>query len=303
MARPQFQAPIFPNQDSPSDAGTGKCGSSYHTQYEVRSPYKSTNKYSTTLPVAYGETEIGIGDIKDSLPAISKASFLSALKAAIQGASEILQDYGKDGFIDATNKAVIIELINRAVSYMNNARKIREWWEGKYQPDSEVEVYGWQLTKDNVQGCNGFAPEKGGVYNGNSVTEFTCPTTADRDLHDADRQAYQQLLYAAMLNARCAQEAAATVGIYNKNKKYLESGSGGLGLATVVPPKKAPIGKLATGPVPPPTDHPDDPGSPPADTVPPDDATATSTPKKKKDNTMLLVGAAGLGLLIMKGRK
>lgn len=212
MARPQFPAPVFPNQKSPSETGTGKCGSSYHMAYSVHAPYKSVDKYSNTLPVAYSDTEIGLSDIEDSLPAIIKGAFNSALKEAIKGASEILHDYDKDGYIDDTNKAVILQLIGRANKYQTDARKIKEWWDGVYQPDPQVAVYGWRLQDENSNNCPGFAPTKGGVYTGNTVIEFTCPTPADKDLHDADRIAYQQLLYAAMLSARCVQEAAATVG-------------------------------------------------------------------------------------------
>lgn len=299
MARPQFQAPTFPNQKSPSEAGTGKCGSSYHIQYEVRAPYKSADKYSNVLPVAYSGTEIGQNDIEASLEEVSKEGFHSALKDAIKGALEILQDYSKDGYIDDANRAVIIKMVNRANNYQSQAKEIRDWWETKYQPDSAVAVYGWPLTKDNVQGCTSWAPNTGGVYVGGSggatALEFTCPTTADRDLHDADRLAYQQLLYAAMLNARCAQEAAATVGTYNRNKEFLEGLSGGMGLAKA-PPKKTPGGTITTK-VPPTSEHPEDP-EPEIDLEP-----ETSKPKKKKDNTLLLAGAAGLGLLILKGRK
>ena len=294
MARPQFPAPVFPSKDSPSKSGTGKCGSSYHMTYSVHAPYKGVDKYSNNLPVAYSDTEIGVSDINASLPAIIKGAFNSALKEAIKGASEILHSYDKDGYIDDTNKAVILQLISRANKYQTEARKIKEWWDGVYQPDPEVAVYGWGLNEESSHNCPGFAPTKGGVYTGNTVIEFTCPTPADGDLHDADRIAYQQLLYAAMLNARCAQEAAATVGTHNRNKEFFESISGGMGLATAPPPKSP--GKTITTGGPPTSDHPEDPE------VEPESEPAPKA-KKKKDNTLLIAGAAGLGLLILKGRK
>lgn len=301
MERPTFKAPIFPSQDSPSESGSGKCGSSYHIEYEVRSPYKSSDKYSNVLPIAYSGTEIGQNELEYSLPAVSDAKFLSALAAAIQGASEIFWNYYHDGFIDDTNKEVILQLISRAKQYQSQARTIRDWWETEYRPDSSEDVYGWPLTADNVRGCNGFAPNKGGVLlagsGGATSVEFTCPTNADRDLHAKDGKTYQQFLYAAMLNARCAQEAAATVGTYNRNKEFLEGLSGGMGLAKA-PPKKAPGGKITTE-VPPTGEQPED-SEPEID---PESEPEASKPKKKKDNTLLLAGAAGLGLLILKGRK
>jgi hypothetical protein len=293
MARPQFPAPTFPSKNSPSKSGTGKCGSSYHITYEVSSPYKSVQKYSDVLPVAYGETSIGHGDIDESLPAVMKDSFHSALKKAITGASEILHSYDKDGYIDDTNKAVIIKMINRAVSYMNDAKRIRDWWTGTYQPDSEVPVYGWPLDEDNVRGCDEFAPAKGGVYvggEGASVVEFTCPTIEDKAWHDADKMSYQQLLYASILNARCAQEAAATVGIHNQNKEFYDSRPGGMGLAQA--PAKAVMG-LASAP-PPSTGDPDE------QEPEPEQEQEASKPKKKKDNTLLIVGAAAAALLLFK---
>ncbi|GAF73814.1 unnamed protein product, partial [marine sediment metagenome] len=81
---------------------------------------------------------------------------------------------------------------------------------------------------------------------------------------------------------------------YNRNKEFFESISGGMGLATAPPPKSP--GKTITTEIPPTSEHPEDPEVEP-------EVEPAPKAKKKKDNTLLIAGAAGLGLLILKGRK
>ena len=270
-------------------------------QYEVRAPYKGVDKYSNVLPVAYGKLEISESDLSKSMPEISKTAFKDALKAAIQGAGEIAHGYRADGYIDDANNKVIWDLINLASKYSKQADEISKWWETEYSPDPDKEIYGWSIQDEKMRGCPYLAPNKGSLYmdigNGAEMVDFTCPTEADKINHDKDRSAYQQLLLAALMNARCAQEAAATVGTYSRNKEVFDSVSGGRGLSNA--PKRT--GKSITANVPPKSSQPEEETDPETDTS--EEMDTSEKPKKKKDNTILLAAAGILGLLMMKGKK
>jgi len=303
MERPQFSAPVLPSMESPSSTSSSKCGTNYHIPFEIRAPFKSTDKYSTTLPIAWSETSIGSVNISDSLPVALKGSFHVALKAAIEGAREILGKFDDEGYIDTANRTKINQMLARSEEYIQRAKEIREWWDEQYRPDPDAPIYGWPLSEDNVDGCQGFAPSKGGAYvslpgQGMTNIEFTCPTPEDAEKHDADRESYRGFLYAALVTARCAQEAAAAVGTFNRNKEYAEQLSGGMVLAQGAGGGSSPGKTLATGN--PPKSRPEDPSE---DGEPEVEVTPESKPKKKKDNTLLMVGAAGLGFLLLKGRR
>lgn len=50
------------------------------------------------------------------------------------------------------------------------------------------------------------------------ATAVRCPSNTDRHLHAADRELYRRLAGAALMWARCAQEAAYAVGLYRLNE-------------------------------------------------------------------------------------
>lgn len=294
MARPQFSEPIYPSQQSPSSISTASCGSSWDKPFEIRAPYKSTDKYSNVLPLIYVDREVASHHTEESLPIVMSTEFRGALNNAIVGALEILENYDSDGYIDAVNKEAIIELIERAGKYVERANKIRKWWEDEYRPATTKPVYGWPLEDDRMPGCLGFSPSVGTRWMVNQDIEFPCPTTQDRDNHDEDRAAYHNHLIAAMVNVRCAQEAAAAVGTYNRNKEFAESASGGMKLmsAKLKPSIKGTISATAVG------DDPDEPDEPTVEA----ELEPTATTTKKKGSGALLLGAAALGLLMM-GKK
>jgi hypothetical protein len=103
------------------------------------------------------------------------------------------------------------------------------------------------------------------------------------------------MMRATVITIRCAQEAAATVGIYNRNKKLYESSiSGGMKIGKAIP--SGGIGSIVSVSV-------DTGETIPGDPEDMDDSTTESTPKKKKKgNGLLIAGAAGLGLLLL-GKK
>ena len=296
MARPQFSEPIYPSQQSPSSTATASCGRSWDKPFEIRAPYKSTDKYSNMLPLVFVDREVASHHTEESLPIVMGTEFRGALNNAIIGAWEILENYDSDGYIDAANKEAISKLIKRAGKYVERANEIKKWWEDEYRPATTKPVYGWPLEDDRMPGCLGFSPSTGKRWMVNQEIEFPCPTDQDRENHDQDRSAYHNHLIAAMVNVRCAQEAAAAVGTYNRNKEFAGNIPGGMKLGQAKPKVKLTLASKAptTG------DIPED--EPPEDELIVEDEPESKPAKKKKSNALLLVGAAGLGLLMM-GRK
>lgn len=313
MPRPEFSSPILPSIDSPSSLSSGKCGSSWAVNSQVRAPYKSVDKYSDVLPAIYtADFGFGSDNVEDSFPPASSPLMKSSLKKAIKGAKEILGDYDGDGYIDAANKTAIKLIIARAEKYADQAKELWDWWDKSYRPDPDQPIYGWPLNADRMAMCSAWAPGTSSLMvslpiSGPTEIEFTCPTKADGDNHDKDRDVYATLIRAAVFNIRCAQEAASAVGIYNRNiEVYKAAVGGGMKISSATPSVNP--GSLLASVVPGPGDDPDEPGDEPGDDpdVPgdpddPDEATTTAT-KKKKGGGALLLGAVGLGLLMM-GKK
>ncbi|MHC4431045.1 MAG: hypothetical protein ACYTBS_04325, partial [Planctomycetota bacterium] len=246
MPRPTYPSPVFPTEDTPSSIGSAKCGGDWHIPHEIRAPYKTTDKYVNVLPAIYGDFGIQAdksnpGAVRSAVDKMTGSSFQTSLKNAVKGAKELLQNYYEDGYIDLTNRNAIRAMITRSETYIERAAAIRKWWEESYRPDQDKPVYGWPLQSENMNGCPGFYPTKGSVFTmvpgqGSTTVEFNCPTLDDKQKHEDDAYAYQQFLYAALINIRCAQEAAAAVGTFNRNKEYHEEQySGGMQLAPGVP--------------------------------------------------------------------
>ena len=328
---------LVPKMKSPASGRENKtCGADWNYSVEVRRPYKSVDKYVNALPPIFENYDAGAGDPDVSMPVLVSDDFIDALRDAIDGAKEILADYVDGGFMDSTNEKAIRTLINRADTYATDAVIYRNHWLGYRQnPDGfwysgPPWTKGWGLDKFNAPyGCNRLVtPAKVKTFemtnDGPAEVEYPCPSPVDRDQHDEDREKYQRLMQAALRNVRCAQEAAASVGTYLRNKAESDgAGAGGLGvsaafkkkkpklIATFHPSDEPPPG-LGEGGWPSlgasPADTEPDPGDPPI--IDPEIAEAleekaeqeeaAKKAPKKKDNTLLIAGAAALGLLLLK---
>jgi len=303
MPQPEFNPPVLPTRNSPSStAGSKTCGDSWSRQYEARSPYKSVDKYVDILPPIFldPDLEFGSGDADDSFPIASSYELRKAVEEAIKGAKEILDDYKDNGYIDPANNTAIKKIIAQAEVYRAQAYEMWNWWKDDFQPDTEKPVYGWPLADDRMTPCLDWAPATAGVTidlpgQGPTIIEFRCPTITHRAEHNTGRDVFATMMRATVITIRCAQEAAATVGIYNRNKKLYESSiSGGMKIGKAIP--SGGIGSIVSVSV-------DTGETIPGDPEDMDDSTTESTPKKKKKgNGLLIAGAAGLGLLLL-GKK
>lgn len=288
MARPVYNfEPKIPKQDSPIGKGS-QCGSSWHSRVEVRAPYKSTDKYVNALPLISERMEATSPNLDKSLPILLSNEFKLELDKAIDGAMEIFTSYKDDGYLDKKNKDTIAELIDRSKSYFNKAKALQNYWDNEYNSDPGKGPPGWPLiNKYYGHECNGkVAPEKGSFLTmspGAKVVEFVCPTQQIKDFHTQDRETFRDLMVAALLNCRCAQEAAAAVGTFNRNKESHTAGpqsSAGMAMAKSKPKRKPLMAKRV---------------------IPQEEEEEkVETSPKKKDNTIALVAVAGLGLLLLK---
>ena len=309
MPMPQFSPPVLPTRSSPSSTASSKtCGDSWSREYEARSPYKSVDKYVDILPPIFldPDLEFGSGSVEDSFPIASSYELRKAVEEAIKGAKEILDDYKDNGYIDPANNTAIKKIIAQAETYRAQAYEMWNWWKDDFQPDVEKPVYGWPLADDRMTPCLDWAPATAGVTidlpgQGPTIVEFRCPTITHRDDHKDGRDVFATMMRATVITIRCAQEAAATVGIYNRNKKLYEASvSGGMQLGKAKPRLK-PGTRLSMG-------VPSDgtvPGEEYEEEVEEPDVLLegeTTITKKKKGGGLLLLGAAGLGLLML-GKK
>ena len=342
-----------PRYKSPIPGIDGLCGTSYYDEIEVRVPYGGIDKYINRLPaypleifLARKPDKMEDPEFKQQLDYTLQLEVLNKIDDIIDDAADLRSAYAGDGLMDQENSSAISKLLNEARDHLNKAKKLKSHW-SKAWISSDLPK-GWPLDRQwfNDQCIDRFAPETFEVFTmtpqGAQTTEVVCP---EKDLyrdHQADRLLYVDLVRSALLKARCAQEAAAAVGTYNRNKKEYEKGMKGSAAKRLQMMQGAPsepldpidatrLGISIVGPgdgPPPPTDPPGttpfpmpQPGDPPPmgggfddeDGLPepePEDeeeeeeAPAPKRSKKKGGGSGLLIaGAAVLGLLAFSGKK
>jgi len=317
MDRPSFSEPKTPEMKSPAPEISEKlCGVSWNDPVRVRVPFRNIDKYEVHL-APFGDMEImpdpmGDPDFIKTSRAVKKRLDDGSIGEFVYSAREMLEGYKKEGLIDPKNYGIIDALIKRAGKYIDNGKRLWSYWATEYfTPNSHYVVDGWPLDKmDIFEGvvpavsslCGSkrapetvdheFWNESKGARGDWDIIKIGCPSAIDAHTHAGDRELFCRFGLAAVINARCAQEAATAVGIYNRNKKMQV----GLGVKARVS-ERPEIGALAAKMA---KEKEFDPGLiTPAEAVPPElPELKPEEPKpKKKDNTMLIVGAAALGIL------
>lgn len=247
---------ILPVEDSP--AGNWKCGESYQKTVTVTRPYLGTNNHEIELePIDWKDYE-SVGDVLVSVRKLR-------------------------GELNASNRRAIDKILQRADGYLKIAAQLEGWWLEEYSlsptgPDAnsrggwkdeskQARVTGWPFTQSTYPGCQGrgygepvrFAPD----------LVARCPSYQDQIDHQRDKEAWESLMRAAAINARCAQEAAWAVVLYRRNRA-----DRGQGLTTPKPtphPPRGPSGASADlGPLTPPPPQSPEIAAPMEDPVPPD---------------------------------
>ncbi len=317
MARPTINFEVKkPSMKSPG-AGMENihCGADWNIQTEIRSPYKGVDRFVNTLPVIFGDmaalTFMSEGyenvapNLNTSIPILVGNSFREKLAEAIQGARELLDNYDDEGYIDSKNRSAIKAMIDKASKYLAKANEFRLYWKDDYNSDPGKGPLGWPLEIEKaLHGCEfKQAPDKGEFYtmtkDGAKTVSFACPTEQEKSQHEDDRFRYFRLMEAALFNCRCAQEAAAAVGTYFRNKEYFDSRAGAGTTVKYVPPTKEARIKFERATVIPEVELEGE--LPPMIPEDPEEEVAPApAKKKKKGNTILLAAAAGLGLMMIR---
>jgi hypothetical protein len=276
-------------------------------------------------------------EFKQQLDYTLQLEVLNKIEDLIDDAADLRSAYGGDGLIDQENSSAISKLITEARDHLKKAKKLKSHW-SKAWISSDLPK-GWPLENQwyNDKCEDRFAPETFQSFTmtpqGAQTTEVVCPKEDLYRDHQADRLLYVDLVRSALLKARCAQEAAAAVGTYHRNKKEYEKGMKGsaatrlqmgmsdgvvdahqLGIAPREPgPGYIPGIGIGNGGSDDPFDMPQ-PGEPPSmggeiddeDGLPePDEEEAPKKKSKKKSggSGLLIAGAAVLGLLAFSGKK
>lgn len=319
---------VYPKFESPVPGHSVACGQSFHEVLEVRAPYQGVDQYVNALPIVYGDIVLGSTDdsqFDNVLRLALQAAVREDIAEGIEGAREMVKNYRRDGLIDSDNNATINKMLNRAEDYLKKAARIQEFWEEDAYINNEL-PQGWPLDEPWYPNCeNKFAPQKAQIFvmtpKGAKTQEVTCPSKDVYNDHELDRRLMVDLVQAALFNTRCAQEAAASVGTYNRNKKRFideQKKAGAKGLQTegddgpprvtiktaTIDPKLIPGIKDEDAPqIPSDDDEPaDDESTSDEDGLPEPDTSKPKKKVKKKDNTLLLAGAAAIGIFALKGK-
>lgn len=278
MARPNIPTQIdLPSIDTPMPGFSGQaCGERYDLTYEITQPYKGVSSYSYMLKEITGTwiprdlDDLSEADLAD-LTKLFQLAYDAVAKAEsmIDGGDPDLpvrlvmsstgNVQGVTNVVDAKNRQAIEHLIDKASVLLGHATSLWMYWENEWSPKLldipnltgiplEVglsQVRGWPLDQRYYDGqmmCSSPIVKGAEVDGKVELFQFDCPTKAELDLHRADVRLYQELVVAALTWARCAQEAAAVVGVYHRNRLKAESetpkfplgtlgGSGGLSMA------------------------------------------------------------------------
>ena len=148
--------------------------------------------------------------------------------------------------IDPKNLQAIQHLIDRATYYGSLGTQLWNYWANEYQPtvikeyDTPGREWGtayiqtqmphWPLDKTRTQAMMFCL----GADAGDEVTATTeswkakvaCPNAIVESMHSGDAQLFEELMRAAMIWARCAEEAAGVVGLHYLNKDLWEAQQG-----------------------------------------------------------------------------
>jgi len=305
VGRPTIPEIIIPSRRSLADPNK-RCGETWSEWVEVRKPYGNVDSVTFQLEPL---DDYSAFESFDEGPGL-----LESAQNGIDAASEMFSD-NRD-FIDETNRSALQKILDRAQSYVNAANAIWRFWNDEYRFYSKGGS-GWPLgikLQDFLPGASCWNKSAGqkvtttslpadNIARNTKVT-WNCPTINITEGHRVDEKNYLKLVKAAMLNARCAQEAVASVAAYYQNKERMPPARHTISAA----PKRTVVSGTVvkkTKLIPSGQEPEFEPGGPVVDTqgetVPTDEVPETKPRKKKKKTTGLLIaGGLAVALLALK---
>jgi len=323
----------LPTIDTPmADFAEQACGESYPLSFTLKQPYQGVGVWELEMPARAALVEPKIGtSLSDAQLGMLSSLGTDAAKAIIasqdllagknpdlpvrlvaQGGGQLLGNVKL--LVDPKNLQAIQHLIDRALHYGSLATQLWNYWANEWQPvvvkeiPSEGKEWGvgliqtfmphWPLEAEiekAIPACAGLGPNQTQVewVGAGWKAIVNCPSAATRNMHSGDTMIFMALMQAALVWARCAEEATAVVGLSALNRdEWQKTHLGPVGGGPQIDDPGPPPPKEGTF-VPPgedpglPGDFPDDEGTPPP---PP-----ATTPAKPGLSTPVKV--MGLGLL------
>jgi len=321
----------LPSMDTPMGHATGQaCGQSYAKATPIAQRYKTVNKYTATLPPAWGGSSETIG--QEIAGAVEDA--ISLAQDTIDGKNpdvwvRLLMDTvptsGGDGQLlvvtDPSNRQAIGHMLDRARHYLAQAKALWSYWADEWRVEVVKEYphdgrplglevltaelgASWPLSLaavGEIPTAGSWCEDQpaGQVIKVTNVApgvdaDIRCPTSAIREQHAQDRQLYEALAEAALLWARCAQEAAYVVGLHHLNRRSYETSAvrGSRFAATPTEKPVVPDPGIYSAPVPP--------EPPPGGEdlpVPPPPLPPTAPPETSPEETDVAVRRTGFSAL------
>jgi len=277
-----------------------RCGDNWFKPVKIRAPYKGTDVAYRTLPSLGDPLQVeGFDGI-----------LLEEMRGDLIRISTFVSANSSD--LSAKQHGNIQRMIDRASRYLLDATSIMDGWASGFGTMSVGAIPAWPLGGQPTAPVNNLMEEG----------------------HSRDQAKYKKLVRAALRNLRCAEEVAKKATIRARNKMR-RKGRRFAGLAGPTGPTPTPLpgetqevtvqfqsipaseveestemelddGELEEGEII--LDEEDEPSA--QDEIQEDededeDEESAPTPtkkSKKKDNSLLLVGAAALGIMAMKGR-
>ena len=310
MGRPDIPDIVIPTRRSLADPSK-RCGQTWSDDVVVRKPFGQIDRAVFELE------RLGDYSVFDSFE--EGPGLLRSAQAGIDAAAKMFSD-NRD-FIDGTNRNALQKLIDRAQSYVNAANGIWHFWNDEYRFYSGGGS-GWPLglkLQDFLPGMSCWNKSAGQQVESTPVAadrlprgkkfKWNCPHINITQGHRSDETNYLKLVKAAMLNARCAQEAVASVAAYYQNKARRPPMTNRIVAAPRMATKKRVTVKKQK--LVPSGQEPDfEPGDPLVETVgdvvPTDEVDVTEPEpverkrKKKKGKGLLIAGAAVVAFFALK---
>jgi hypothetical protein len=274
MPRPQITADIeVPSIDTPMAGFVEQaCGQSYNVEFDVHQAYRGVDhhvyhldKLADAWPSQPGNhlSKAELAHLPQ-LAGIAAKAIVSA-QAMLDGEDASLPvqltthgenpvEAGVLRVVDSANREAIQHLIDIATSYGSRATKLWLYWAEEWRPTVleelpgsamgleyiRTQLPGWPLDRSRdaaLPPCSAAQPETPIQWSGPDWGAWVqCPTLSTTSIHAEDVRLFGDLVRAAMLWARCAQEAAAVVGLHYLNKRKWE--------------KEQPLAYAPTGPTP-----------------------------------------------------
>jgi len=307
----------LPSEETPLAGGTNQaCGASYPHDTRVNQAVGNVSTWQPVMPRRGDPDEIGSRAFAEGAAQAARNATATiegenpALPVRLRQSSFGPKTVGEQsgavyGVVDPKNRQAVLHLVQRAEYYLAVAQQLASHWANTWKPgydnytqmrdgvrmtpaQVEAQIPSWPLGVGRYDAVAPVCADRDAgetvklvlIFDGDeyAVVDLVCPTEEQRRRHAEDESTLKDLIFAAMLWARCAEEAAHVVCTHYLNEREFKQQQQSRGLTSDGEPLD-PVpdpGELPPGPSVPPLPDPV-PGEPdPVQEVPPPPRAATS---------------------------